>query len=547
MKETLALIFPILFLPFAHGEFIYVDANETNTTLDGESLVLAPIEGFNVFDGNSGTDNLWSLRSGGFEGGDYFETDPASTNDETAGNLITSITLPTAGTYDIVVIYGDLLNATTARDIAARIGSAPTASDTVNANSFLSTDANQDADPLKIDFDSSYTNARSHLAAAAYLGTVTTTSDNETVEIYVNGFTKTAANDDERTHYDGVGYQLVVPVDEYTYVDANPSNTTLNSDPENFPDGVALEAGLNFIDDGTGGSSTDNLWTFRTDSAFATFENANAFESDGGADGGLDRESTSDLITTIRPPVAGVYEVVALFTQSSNRDIAARIGASPGPDDIFSGSNALSAQQLGLSPDISFDETFTNSRGSNSGVAYLGTVVTSSDDEAVKIYVNGLAINDVNDDERTQYEGIGYRLVNSGGGTSFGDWIAGFSVGDLNGVSDDADGDGIDNGVENFFGTAPDAFSQGLLSGTKTGNAFTFIHPQSATPASDLSANYLWSTDLVNWYAGDGNDGPTSGPTVSITPNTVDGTTIVTSTPSESLSELFLRVQVLQN
>ena len=111
---------------------------------------------------------------------------------------------------------------------------------------------------------------------------------------------------------------------------------------------------------------------------------------------------------------------------------------------------------------------------------------------------------------------------------------------------DDADGDGIDNGVENFFGTAPDAFSTGLLAGTKSGNTFTFTHPKSATPASDLSASYKWSTDLASWYLGNGIDGP-GGSTVTITPTTVSGTTTVTATTSGTQPKLFLRVQVNQN
>ena len=64
------------------------------------------------------------------------------------------------------------------------------------------------------------------------------------------------------------------------------------------------------------------------------------------------------------------------------------------------------------------------------------------------------------------------------GGNDYADWIAGYSVGALTGLDDDADGDGNGNGVENYFGTAPDEFSQGLVASTvDTGaNTVTFTH-----------------------------------------------------------------------
>ncbi|MFT6862861.1 MAG: hypothetical protein ACJAVK_001421 [Akkermansiaceae bacterium] len=64
------------------------------------------------------------------------------------------------------------------------------------------------ADPLELDFDRSFTNGRLANAAAAYLGTVTTTTANEDVRIFVNGLARTDASDDERTHYGGIAYRL---------------------------------------------------------------------------------------------------------------------------------------------------------------------------------------------------------------------------------------------------------------------------------------------------------------------------------------------------
>lgn len=116
------------------------------------------------------------------------------------------------------------------------------------------------------------------------------------------------------------------------------------------------------------------------------------------------------------------------------------------------------------------------------------------------------------------------------GGVDFAAWISGFpGVGGLNGFTDDADGDGIDNGIENFFGTNPAAGNAGLAEIARNGNSVTFRHPQNASPASDVTAGYRWSTDLVNFHESGAASG---GTTVTFTPaadTPVAGTTTVTA------------------
>jgi autotransporter-associated beta strand protein len=154
----------------------------------------------------------------------------------------------------------------------------------------------------------------------------------------------------------------------------------------------------------------------------------------------------------------------------------------------------------------------------------------------------------------------GYTLMVDGDNTlklvtaptnSFSSWISnpdfGLAVADQD-LGDDPDGDGTDNGVENFFGTNPGTFTQGLLSGIKSGNTFTFTHPQNATPASDLTASYKWSKDLASFLANGATDGAGTKVDFTTQANTPSpGITTVTATVTgTATSNLFIRVNVSQ-
>ena len=137
-------------------------------------------------------------------------------------------------------------------------------------------------------------------------------------------------------------------------------------------------------------------------------------------------------------------------------------------------------------------------------------------------------------------------LSKSGGSNTFANWIATYpGVGSLTGVGDDADGDGIDNGVENFLGTDPGSFNQGLVAGGVSGNTFTFTHPQNANPASDLVASYHWSKDLATFHANGASDGSTT-VTLTTQANTpAPGTTTVTATVTGiAAGRLFVDLKV---
>jgi hypothetical protein len=112
----------------------------------------------------------------------------------------------------------------------------------------------------------------------------------------------------------------------------------------------------------------------------------------------------------------------------------------------------------------------------------------------------------------------------------------------VQGVDADPDGDRIFNGLEAWFGTHPGTYNSGLVLRATDGLTSTFSHPHNASPPSDQSGIYEWSPNLVDWYLGDGIDGPPSGPTVSISP-TQSGAIAVAS---EQIEILFLRLRVTQ-
>jgi len=116
------------------------------------------------------------------------------------------------------------------------------------------------------------------------------------------------------------------------------------------------------------------------------------------------------------------------------------------------------------------------------------------------------------------------------------------------GFADDPDGDNLANGLEAWFGTHPGEFDAGVTITFTNGTITTFTHPQNETRPADVSGFYEWSPNLTDWYAGDGVDGPPSGPTVTFSAESIGTTTTVTATASEPLDRIFLRAGVvLQN
>jgi methionine-rich copper-binding protein CopC len=113
---------------------------------------------------------------------------------------------------------------------------------------------------------------------------------------------------------------------------------------------------------------------------------------------------------------------------------------------------------------------------------------------------------------------------------------------------DDPDGDGIDNGVENLFGTHPGEFSQGMRVSAvdPVAGTLTLTHPQGINPATDLTVNYRWSKDLTSYLADGVTDPAGTKVDFNVQPNTPSpGITTVTATVTGTAAErLFVIVEV---
>lgn len=127
---------------------------------------------------------------------------------------------------------------------------------------------------------------------------------------------------------------------------------------------------------------------------------------------------------------------------------------------------------------------------------------------------------------------------------SYENWVRDHSLGGLDGLGDDPDGDRIPNGIEAWFGTNPGAFSHGVANLSSNGWVTTFTHPVASVIPDNLQRSYQWSSNLVDWYDCDGVDGPAAGGRVTAASQVSNRTATVTLTATEAMGCLFLRPMV---
>ena len=169
-----------------------------------------------------------------------------------------------------------------------------------------------------------------------------------------------------------------------------------------------------------------------------------------------------------------------------------------------------------------------------------GTTLAAGASYTLRISViNGVSGNNVAIDN--------IRITPGSAGATFASWIGQFGLAPgAQGFSFDADGDGLANGVEAWFGTNPATGNAGLMEVSRSGNIVTFTHPVAEPPLTDVSGAYEWSLDLNTWNSsGDSESGATV--TISASPP-VDGIATVNATIAGTIPDrIFIRAMATLN
>ncbi len=182
------------------------------------------------------------------------------------------------------------------------------------------------------------------------------------------------------------------------YVDADLNNTTIGGD--------APEVGVNYTTSSSIGDGTDGFWHYRNKgSDYAS--NAYSWETDSA--NGSDTENTAPLIISVTLPMPGEYAIYALAEMSNARwDVACSFDGGNtyviGKQESSYYDGAYSVRNL---PVVTTDGSLI---GKYVGLFNAGTVVTTTANEVVQVYVQGLAPGTYWD-QRTTFDGLAYEEV----------------------------------------------------------------------------------------------------------------------------------------
>lgn len=136
---------------------------------------------------------------------------------------------------------------------------------------------------------------------------------------------------------------------------------------------------------------------------------------------------------------------------------------------------------------------------------------------------------------------------------TYASWIAGFPGASAQpGFTQDADGDGVLNGVEHILGTSPAARTTGLYQVSRAASALKFRHSRSNAIVAGITHTYQWSSDLTNWHS----SGQTNaaGITATIAASTIvdnaapnlDTVEVTTTITAGSNAKVFVRLRAAQ-
>jgi hypothetical protein len=148
------------------------------------------------------------------------------------------------------------------------------------------------------------------------------------------------------------------------------------------------------------------------------------------------------------------------------------------------------------------------------------------------------------DDGPFALDSSGYLTI-AASGNAFSDWLVENSP--ATGFTTDTDLDGISNGLENIFGTNPNAFNAGLTNIISAPGSVTFKHRLNPNIASDVSYHYEWSTDLAEWKGhGESNSTENTATIVASAPDYNNVVTVVITLTAGPNTHVFGRLEARQ-
>jgi len=130
-------------------------------------------------------------------------------------------------------------------------------------------------------------------------------------------------------------------------------------------------------------------------------------------------------------------------------------------------------------------------------------------------------------------------------GPTYANWAACHNLAGANAAANaDSDDDGLPNAIEAYFGTDPNAFTQGPCIESVDDATSILTYSINTNAPSDLTVSYQWSQNLADWFACDGVETSPSGGTVTATPLASGGVMNVNLVSNAPMTKLFFRVAV---